>query len=82
MIIEKSQKTSTNQTTKFQQLQQRFGHVEVNNKDMPLMKDINSIGDNISTEQDCHFTPVVCRPNAKISTDTFVKRVGFKNASL
>ncbi|KAJ8962012.1 hypothetical protein NQ314_005794, partial [Rhamnusium bicolor] len=52
LIIEKSQKTSNNQTTKFQQLQQRFSHVEVNNKDIPLIKEINSLGDNILTEHD------------------------------
>ncbi|KAG5885782.1 hypothetical protein JTB14_031217 [Gonioctena quinquepunctata] len=52
IIIEKSQKTTTNQTTKFQQLQQRFGHGDVNNKDMPLIRGINSLGDNISTEND------------------------------
>lgn len=52
LIEEKIQKTTTNQTTKFQQLQQRFGgHVELPN-DLPLMKEINTIGDNISTEQD------------------------------
>ncbi|XP_063906884.1 coronin-2B-like isoform X2 [Zophobas morio] len=52
LIEEKNKKTTTNQTTKFQQLQQRFGHVEVVNSDIPLMKEINSIGDNISTEHD------------------------------
>ncbi|XP_018579261.1 coronin-2B isoform X2 [Anoplophora glabripennis] len=51
MITEKSQKTTNNQTTKFQQLQQRFSH-GVNNKDIPLIKEINSIGDNILTEND------------------------------
>lgn len=78
MIIEKSQKTTNNQTTKFQQLQQRFSHVAVNNKDIPLIKEINSIGDNILTENDvsgvyfasfesflvcCEF----CRPNFVLS---------------
>ncbi|KAL3280273.1 hypothetical protein HHI36_017768 [Cryptolaemus montrouzieri] len=51
LINEKALKTNTNQTTKFQQLQQRFGHVEVVN-DIPLMKEINSISDNITTEHD------------------------------
>lgn len=55
LIEEKNKKTTTNQTTKFQQLQQRFGHVEVNN-DIPLIKEINSIGDNISTEHDVSIT--------------------------
>ncbi|XP_008198815.1 coronin-2B isoform X2 [Tribolium castaneum] len=51
LIEEKIKKTTTNQTTKFQQLQQRFGHVEVNN-DIPLIKEINSMGDTITTEHD------------------------------
>ncbi|XP_050293118.1 coronin-2B-like isoform X1 [Anthonomus grandis grandis] len=50
---EKSKKTTTNQTTKFQQLQQRWSKtIEDPNKDMPLFKEINSIGDNILTEHD------------------------------
>lgn len=44
----KEHKTTTNQTTKFQQLQQKFEHVT---GDIPLIKEFNSIGDNIATEQ-------------------------------
>ncbi|CAH0552658.1 unnamed protein product [Brassicogethes aeneus] len=51
LINEKSQKTSTNQTTRFQQLQQRFSQIEVNNKDLPL-KGVNNIGDNALNEND------------------------------
>lgn len=40
--IEKSQKTSSNQTTKFQQLQQKF---ELNNRNIPFIKEINGIED-------------------------------------
>lgn len=50
---EKSKKTTTNQTTKFQQLQQRWSStIEDPGKDIPLFKEINSIGDNILTEHD------------------------------
>ncbi|CAH1119296.1 unnamed protein product [Phaedon cochleariae] len=52
LITEKNHKTNNNQTTKFQQLQQRFNHIGDSNKDIPLMKEINSIGDNILTEND------------------------------
>lgn len=52
IITDKVHKTSANQTTRFQQLQQRFSHVEGNNKDIPLYKEINSIGDNITTEHE------------------------------
>ncbi|XP_023018501.2 coronin-2B isoform X2 [Leptinotarsa decemlineata] len=52
LITEKSQKTSNNQTTKFQQLQQRFSHVEVNNKDISLTREMNNIGENILTDND------------------------------
>lgn len=38
LINEKNLKTNTNQTTKFQELQQIFGHVEVTNE-TPLIKD-------------------------------------------
>lgn len=67
IINDKLHKTSTNQTTRFQQLQQRFSHVEGNNKDIPLYKEINSIGDNITTEHEvcmkiyekiCHLTNI------------------------
>lgn len=47
--IQKSQKTSSNQTTKFQQLQQKF---ELNNRDIPFLKEINGIEDDILTEND------------------------------
>lgn len=53
-FLEKDKKTSTNQSTKFQELQQMFSNVnnsELNN-DMPLMKHFNSIGDNINTENE------------------------------
>lgn len=50
IFIEKSQKTCNNQTTKFQQLQQRFGNNDLSSR--PLFKDINSLGDNIRTEND------------------------------
>lgn len=47
--IEKSQKTSSNQTTKFQQLQQKF---ELNNRNS-LIKEINGIEeDNLLTNND------------------------------
>ncbi|XP_060527324.1 coronin-2B-like isoform X2 [Cylas formicarius] len=49
---EKNKKTTTNQTTKFQQLQQRFSQIELGGKDVPLLRNINSIGDNILTEHD------------------------------
>ncbi|XP_065170648.1 coronin-2B-like isoform X2 [Atheta coriaria] len=55
-INEKNNKTSTNQSTKFHQLQQMFGNIHNNrenlNDDMPLIKQINTIGDNINTEND------------------------------
>ncbi|XP_019871388.2 coronin-2B isoform X2 [Aethina tumida] len=55
MINEKSQKTSTNQSTKFQQLQQRFSQFEANNKESsPLIKD--HITDNNLTESDLRLT--------------------------
>ncbi|XP_076259634.1 coronin-2B-like isoform X4 [Rhynchophorus ferrugineus] len=53
LIDEKIKKTNTNQTTKFQQLQQIWSStIEGPNKDIPLIKEINSIGDNILTEHD------------------------------
>ncbi|XP_030765102.1 coronin-2B-like isoform X3 [Sitophilus oryzae] len=53
LINEKSLKTTTNQTTKFQQLQQRWSSTnEPTNKSIPLLREINSIGDNILTEHD------------------------------
>lgn len=55
VILEKDKKTSTNQSTKFQELRQMFGNVtnnDINNTDMPLMKHFNSIGDNINTENE------------------------------
>lgn len=54
VVIEKNKKTSTNQSTKFQELQQMFSNVNNNelNADMPLMKHFNSIGDNINTENE------------------------------
>lgn len=54
--LEKSQKTTTNQNTKFQQLQQKFGNVANNtvsnhkDEDIPLFKQISSI-DNINIEE-------------------------------
>lgn len=56
MVMEKSKKTTDNQTTKFQQLQAKFGHIEVENNDIPLIKGINSIGDNILTENDVSYS--------------------------
>lgn len=55
IIIEKNQKTTTNQSTKFHQLQQMFGNLTSGNEvteDIPLYKQINSIGDNINTENE------------------------------
>lgn len=53
VINEKNYKTTTNQSTKFHQLQQMFGNltnnVEVTN-DLPLYRQLNSLGDNINTE--------------------------------
>ncbi|XP_044761761.1 coronin-2B-like [Coccinella septempunctata] len=50
LLNEKNLKTNTNQTTKFQELQQIFGHVEVTNE-IPLIKDITNNAENI-TEND------------------------------
>lgn len=49
--IEKSQKTSSNQTTKFQQLQQKF---ELNNRDIPF-KEINGIENDVLSEFDVSY---------------------------
>lgn len=53
VISDKNYKTTTNQSTKFHQLQQMFGNltnnVEVTN-DIPLYRQLNSLGDNINTE--------------------------------
>lgn len=54
-ITDKIQKTTTNQSTKFHQLQQMFGNLTGstdNSSDLPLYKQINSIGDNINTENE------------------------------
>ncbi|XP_028131173.2 coronin-2B isoform X2 [Diabrotica virgifera virgifera] len=51
VITEKSRKTTNNQT--FQKLQQKFSQIEINNhKDVRLIKEVNSFGDNIMTEND------------------------------
>lgn len=54
--IEKSQKTSTNQSTKFHQLQQMFGSTitnqEPNNEEIPLYKQIQAASDNINNENE------------------------------
>lgn len=55
--IEKSQKTSSNQTTKFQQLQQKF---EINNRDMPFIKEMNGSQNNILCEIDVSFFDIMC----------------------
>ncbi|XP_056641182.1 coronin-2B-like isoform X2 [Diorhabda sublineata] len=51
IIMEKSRKTSNNEN--FQKLQQKFNQIEMNNhQDVHLIKEVNSIGDNILTEND------------------------------
>lgn len=54
-VIDKNYKTTANQSTKFHQLQQMFGNltssVEVTN-DIPFYKQMNSLGDNINTENE------------------------------
>lgn len=60
--IEKLQKTTSNQTTKFQQLQQRF---ELNNReirDSALMKEINGIEDDLLDENDVSFFHCILSP--------------------
>lgn len=55
IITEKNQKTTTNQSTKFNQLQQMFGNLTSTTDatpDGPLFKQINSIGDNINSENE------------------------------
>lgn len=50
-MLEKSRKTSNNET--FQKLQQKFNQIEINNhQDVRLIKEVNSIGDTILTEND------------------------------
>lgn len=58
IVNEKNQKTTTNQSTKFHQLQQMFGNLTSSNEvaaDIPLYKQLNSIGDNINTENEVSF---------------------------
>ncbi|CAH1106121.1 unnamed protein product [Psylliodes chrysocephalus] len=51
IMLEKSRKTSNNET--FQKLQQKFNQIEINNhQDVRLIKEVNSIGDTILTEND------------------------------
>lgn len=52
--IEKSQKTSSNQSTKFQQLQQKF---ELNNRNITYIKEINGIEDDnvLTTDVSSNF---------------------------
>lgn len=55
IISEKTQKTTTNQSTKFHQLQQMFGSLTSNNEvtaDIPLYKQLNTLADNINTENE------------------------------
>lgn len=53
IIIEKEEKTNTNQKTQFQQLQQLFNnmgvHPETIENDIPLIKDISKMEDNFNT---------------------------------
>lgn len=53
--IDKSQKTSTNQSTKFHQLQQMFGNTitsEPNNEELPLYKQIAVANENLHNENE------------------------------
>lgn len=51
IMLEKNRKTSNNET--FQKLQQKFNQIEINNhQDVRLIKEVNSIGDTILTEND------------------------------
>lgn len=55
LFNEKNQKTTTNQSTKFHQLQQMFGNLTSNHEvaaDVPLYKQMNTISDNINTENE------------------------------
>lgn len=54
IIIEKEEKTNTNQKTQFQQLQQLFNNMVVHpetidTNDIPLIKDIGKMEDNFNT---------------------------------
>nr|CAI5833955.1 unnamed protein product [Callosobruchus analis] len=46
LMTEKNQKTTSNQTTKFQQLQQKFSGNDVHN-DVTVLREINNVGDNM-----------------------------------
>lgn len=62
VVSEKCQKTTTNQSTKFHQLQQMFGNLTSGAEvaaDVPLYKQINSIGDSINTENEVSLSYLV-----------------------
>lgn len=59
VFMEKNKKTSTNQSTKFQELQHKFGNVANDiSDDIPLIKQFNTIGDNINTENEVSISHV------------------------